>query len=184
MGEKMIRRRVVSVLALAAALFGASVITSAPANADVVYQQIRNWHSGKCVDVDGASQSDNAKVQQYTCNGTIAQQWRKIPTSNGFFKLVLAASGKCLTIENNSMAEGARAVQRTCLSPTPLSQQWTDQFTGGVPDWPFLVVRHSGKGLVMASESLLDRVQLIQWGWSIAGDEAPDSLHSMDWQFQ
>jgi hypothetical protein len=50
-----------------------------------------------------------------------------------------------------------------------------------VPDWPFLLARHSGKGVTIASESLLDHAQAIQWALGFDGD---GSLHSSDWQFQ
>lgn len=33
-------------------------------------------HSGKCLDVPGASRNDNVQLQQYTCNGTGAQAFR------------------------------------------------------------------------------------------------------------
>ncbi|PIB04321.1 RICIN domain-containing protein, partial [Streptomyces sp. HG99] len=34
-----------------------------------------NRHSGKCLDVPGASTADGARMQQYTCNGTTAQSF-------------------------------------------------------------------------------------------------------------
>ena len=35
-----------------------------------------NYHTGKCIDVEGASTADGAWVQQYTCNATEAQGFR------------------------------------------------------------------------------------------------------------
>jgi hypothetical protein len=35
-----------------------------------------NRHSGKCLDVPGASTGDGVQLQQYTCNGTAAQSFR------------------------------------------------------------------------------------------------------------
>jgi hypothetical protein len=37
--------------------------------------QIRNRHSGKCLEVAGASTSRGATVRQWTCNGGLNQLW-------------------------------------------------------------------------------------------------------------
>ncbi|KOG91149.1 hypothetical protein ADK38_04775, partial [Streptomyces varsoviensis] len=39
--------------------------------------------SGKCVDARGAGTANGTAVQQYTCNGTDAQQWRLTATGDG-----------------------------------------------------------------------------------------------------
>ncbi|MGP9022533.1 RICIN domain-containing protein [Streptomyces sp. BR1] len=38
-----------------------------------------NRHSGKCLDVPGASTADGARIQQYTCNGSAAQSFDVSP---------------------------------------------------------------------------------------------------------
>jgi hypothetical protein len=40
-----------------------------------------NRHSGKCLDVPGASTADGLQLQQYTCNGTAAQSFRINPVT-------------------------------------------------------------------------------------------------------
>jgi hypothetical protein len=161
-----------------------SLAAASPANAVAVsprlvnYNQIVNLHSGKCLDVAGGSQAVGARVQQFTCNGTVAQQWTKVFTDSGYFQLRVAASGQCLDVEGASQADGHQVVQKPCTGA--YNQQWTQQ-TSGVSDWPFLVARHSGKGLVIASESLRDRAQAVQFAVGFDGEGA---LHSMDWQFQ
>lgn len=172
-------------LAVAAAVAATGCVTlaaAAPANAvarrTLFYNQIVNWHSGKCIDVDGASQAVGAKVQQFACNGTVAQQWTKQFTDSGYFMLRVAASGQCLDVEGASQANGHRVVQMPCTGA--YNQQWT-QVTSGVGGWPFLVARHSGKGLTIGSESLLDRAPLVQYD---PGPDGPDTLHAGDWLFQ
>ncbi|HEX6682412.1 MAG TPA: RICIN domain-containing protein [Candidatus Limnocylindrales bacterium] len=157
---------------------GLGTVGSAPAHASVTYHQIRSWHSGKCIDVDGASQRAGTVIQQYTCNGTVAQQWTRVWTSPIHFKLVVAASGMCMTVDNASQANAAGIHQQPC--GTGFHQQFSTP-ASGVPDWPFLVARHSGKGVFMGSESLLDRAPLVQYELDADG---PDTLHSGDWQFQ
>jgi hypothetical protein len=34
-----------------------------------------NMNSGMCLDVSGASNDNFAKIQQWYCNGTVAQRW-------------------------------------------------------------------------------------------------------------
>jgi hypothetical protein len=36
-------------------------------------------HSGKCLDVPGASTANGVQLQQWDCNGTVAQAWRLVP---------------------------------------------------------------------------------------------------------
>ena len=44
-------------------------------NGSASFQQLVNTRSNKCLDVNGSSNSDGAKVQLWTCNGTGAQNW-------------------------------------------------------------------------------------------------------------
>jgi hypothetical protein len=180
-----VRQRMFAGLAALAA--AGAVILGGPGTASagpvipsaVTFNQIRNLHSGKCVDVDGGSQREGTVVQQFSCNGTVAQLWRKVALdSSGYFELVVASSGQCMTVDNASQADGAGVHQRQCTGA--FNQQWTTT-ASGVPGWPFLVARHSGKGLIIKSESLLDRAPLVQ---DTIGDDGPGSLHAGDWQFQ
>jgi hypothetical protein len=177
-------RRIFAGLATLTAGGGLILAASGPASAaavipaSVTYFQIANWHSGKCVDLAGASQQPGAVVQQFTCNGVIGQQWRTVPTDSGYFELVVAASGQCMTVDNASQADAAQVHQQPCNGA--YNQQWTTQASGEA-GWPFLVARHSGKGLTIGSESLLDRAPLVQYA---TGGDGPDTLHAGDWQFQ
>jgi len=169
------------VAGLAAITLIATVAAAPRASAAVTYQQIRNWHSGKCLDVAGASHADGARVQQYTCNGTAAQRWYKdyIGSDHRFFYLEVAASGDCLEVKRDSYADNAPVVQEPCNN-NGVDQLWMEQ-TSGVPGWPSLVSVHSFKGLTILSESLLDRAQAVRYQ---LGYDGPGTLHAGDWQFQ
>lgn len=177
-------QKMVAGLAAMGATACLSLAAASPANAipvaprSVTYNQIKNWHSAKCLDVRGGSQAVGATVQQYRCNGTVAQQWAKAFTDSGYFVLRVAASGQCLEVKDASQAENAPVVQMPCTGA--YNQQWIQQ-TSGVLDWPSLVARHSGKGLVIRSESLADSVPAVQRDLVYDGEGA---LHSWDWQFQ
>src|SRR5947208_12263246 len=67
-------------------------------------------HSGKCLDVAGASKDDGASVIQWGCHGGPNQQWYfdNIPgTSWGFIRVT--HSRKCL-----SVVAGRNVIQSTC----------------------------------------------------------------------
>jgi hypothetical protein len=167
------------ILAGLAAIAGGALALTGPASASVApnavtFNQIANFHSGKCVD----SVRAGTVVQQFACNGTVAQLWRTAPTDSGYFELVVAATGQCMTVDNASQNPGAGIHQQPC--ERKFNQQWTTR-ASGVPGWPMLVARHSGMGLTIKSESLLDRAPLVQ---DTIGDDGPDALHAGDWQFQ
>ena len=153
-------------------------VTTSPPPPQVRYDQVVNWHSGKCLDVDGASQANRAKVQQYTCNGTVAQQWTKRYKNSDYFELVLAGSGKCMEVASSSQRDNGKVQQFDCNGG--YNQQWR-QPQSGVSGYPHLVARHSGKCLTILSESLLDRAQAVQYA---CGPDGPDTLHAGDWRFQ
>jgi chitinase len=56
--------------------------------------------AGKCIDVAGASTTNGAAIQLYTCNGTTAQRWT-VGTD-------LRALGKCMDVISASTANGAQ----------------------------------------------------------------------------
>ena len=78
-----------------------------------------NANSGKCVDVAGASQADGANIQQYTCNGTLAQVFDIVETAPDVYKLLNVNSGKAMDVAGGSNADGADI------------RQWTDTGSTG-----------------------------------------------------
>jgi hypothetical protein len=71
--------------------------------------------SGKCLDVARASTSDNATIQQYSCNGGSNQSltMTSVSSTNTVYQLKFANSGKCLQSNSNFFGSGS-AVQRSC----------------------------------------------------------------------
>ena len=169
----------VGVILVAPAVASANQLTPAASKPHAVqFNTIVSWYSGTCVDVAGGSQTPGTQVQQFTCNGTVAQLWAKLPTDSGYFRLQVAASGQCLAVKNASQADGALVVQSPCNFD--FNQQWTEG-DSGVPGFPQLIARHSGKVLIMRSEALADRTPLIQ---VTNGGPGSDPLHSTAWQFR
>lgn len=79
-------------------------------------------HSGKCLDVSGASTADGAAVIQYTCGSGTNQQWQLRPVG-GSSQLVARHSGRCLDLPGFSTANGTRLTQYSCNGGT--NQLWS-----------------------------------------------------------
>jgi outer membrane protein assembly factor BamB len=94
-----------------------------------------------CVDVEGASVSDAALVQQYTCNGSAAQRWNVRNIADNVYELVSEASGKCLDVQGGSDANGAGIQQYTCNGTS--AQRWVvDDLGGGA----YRLIAQTGSG--------------------------------------
>jgi len=72
---------------------------------------------GKCIDVAGASTTNGAHVQIYTCNGTTAQQWSV--NSDG----TLRSLGKCMDVVGAGTADGTKVQLYDCNGTN--AQKWT-----------------------------------------------------------
>jgi hypothetical protein len=83
------------------------------------YFELVSRHSGKCLDVTGASIGNGALVQQWGCLGSTQanQQVSLFPVgTSGYYRLVFRHSGKCLDVTDASTANGARLQQWECLA--------------------------------------------------------------------
>jgi endo-1,4-beta-xylanase len=72
---------------------------------------IKSRPSGKALEVQNSSLSDNARVQQWDYVNIPTQQWRVERLSDGFYKILNNNSGKSLHVENASLAKGVRVTQ-------------------------------------------------------------------------
>ncbi|HEX9338581.1 MAG TPA: RICIN domain-containing protein [Pseudonocardiaceae bacterium] len=66
------------------------MLSATPAGAAVVpntWYTVVNTNSGKCVDARAAATANGTAVQQFTCNGSTAQEWQFQTTSGGFFRV-------------------------------------------------------------------------------------------------
>jgi glucose/arabinose dehydrogenase len=102
--------------------------------------------SGSCVDVNGASSADGAKIQLWTCNSGTNQQWTR--SGNTWRSL-----GKCMGVTGT--ADGSLVQLQTCNGST--GQNWTTGANGSV------VNAQSGKCLDANGGSSANGTQLIVW---------------------
>jgi hypothetical protein len=91
---------------------------------------LSNQATGKCLDVRGGSHSSGGVVQEFECNGTLAQEWLTGRAfADGSLEMINAGSGKCLDIANAMATVDGSLRQTTCDTAAPpkheLSQQWS-----------------------------------------------------------
>ena len=158
------RRRLATVLTGAVlATVGAGVFIAPGAEADAVptaWTTVINKTSGKCVDARAAVATNGTALQQYTCNGTIAQQWQFQVTSNGNVRANSQINAaQSWDVANVSTADNGLVQLWAYGGGT--NQQWTPISEGG--GYYHFVNVNSGKCLDTPSASTADSVQLVQY---------------------
>jgi hypothetical protein len=92
-----------------------------PTGPDVV--TLTNGAYGQCLDVEGGSRDDGARLQQFPCHGEANQQWRLGGAGTGAVLLVAAHSNKCAQADDDAVEAGEDIRQRPCDGRP--AQQWT-----------------------------------------------------------
>ncbi len=156
--------RKLSIAAAAAGTLIAALLPAVAAQAAVTPAAgipIKLGHSNKCFNVQSNSTADNAKIVQYGCSATAANdKFKLVPRGNGAYRVQSVSSGKCLNVTSNSLADNALIIQYTCSDAA--NNLWR---VVEVPDRPTfrLVSTRSGKCLNVPGNSTADNVQLIQY---------------------
>ncbi|MBD0255537.1 MAG: RICIN domain-containing protein [Cytophagales bacterium] len=137
--------------------------TDSPSSGFSGTYKITARHSGKALDVSNSSTADGGNVQQWTDNGSTAQQWIITPTTDGYYKIVCKASGKALDVANGSTADGGNVQQWTYFGN--LHQQWLIEPT--TDGYYKITARHSGKALDVngGTGATADGANVHQWGY-------------------
>ncbi|MFE9572863.1 RICIN domain-containing protein [Streptomyces sp. NPDC006692] len=71
----------------------------------------RRLHADKAYDVPHLRRRDRANVQQWTANGSSAQQWWLTPLGDNIFIVSNIGSGKVLDVSDGSTGSGANVQQ-------------------------------------------------------------------------
>lgn len=122
---------------------------------------IKAKHSGKCLDVTGASTADGAALIQWTCHLANNQRWILTSLGDGYYEVQSKHSGKCMNVTDASTANGARLQQLACSRGN--QQQW---FIEAQSDGNYsMTARHSGKVADVLGVSLNNGAALNQWNW-------------------
>ncbi|WP_374116016.1 RICIN domain-containing protein [Streptomyces sp. CoH27] len=140
------------------------LLTATPAHAATAlptgFATLINAASGTCLDAKAAATADGTVVQQYTCNGTTAQQWSLTDAGSGYVRVGNANdTGQVLDVVDVSTADNA-PVQLWSYGGGA-NQQWQAVDDGGGAF--HFVNRNSGKCLDDPGASLADSTQLQQY---------------------
>ncbi|WP_245777771.1 ThuA domain-containing protein [Lentzea xinjiangensis] len=117
-----------------------------------------NRGNGKCADARAAGTANGTVIQQYSCNGTTAQNFRAVATTDGYSRLEYRNDPlKVLDVSDVSVADGAGVHLWDYVGGA--NQQW--RVTTGADGFSTLTARHSGKCL-SAPAGGADGGQLVQ----------------------
>jgi hypothetical protein len=114
------RRRVSITAVLVALLSLAGMITTTQA-AQAAAPQILTF-ANKCVDVAGANTAPGTLIRQWTCNGTVAQNYTIVPIGNGLVNIKTFA-GECADVAGGQTGDGTLIREWTCNGT--VSQQFS-----------------------------------------------------------
>ncbi|WP_137937637.1 glycosyl hydrolase family 8 [Chitinivorax sp. B] len=120
--------------------------------------------NGKCIDIDGAGTANNVKVQQWWCNGTVAQLFDLTNMGNGRFRALNPNSNKVWDV-----------TARKTTPNTPIVQ-WA--YNGGEhqhflfqPNGSGYLIKAAHSGLCLQANGNVDGTQLVQDNCSGAGNQ-------------
>ena len=151
-------------------LGGQGSTTPPPTGPDpTAWYQLVNKTSGKCVDAKAAGTVNGTVIQQYTCNGSTAQQYQLATTSGGYVRVNNRGNAsQVLDVTGVSTADNAKI--QTWAYGGGLNQQWQPVDEGG--GYYHLVNRNSGKCLDVPGASTADGVQLVQYACNGTGAQS------------
>jgi hypothetical protein len=123
------------------------------------WYRIANKGNGKCVDARAAGTANGTVIQQYSCNGTSAQQFQFQPTSGGFTRINNRNDAtKVIDVTGVSAADNAGLQLWTYSNGN--NQQWQAVSEGS--GYFHFVSRFSNKCLAVPNGSVADSTQLVQ----------------------
>ncbi|OJH42858.1 hypothetical protein BON30_01635 [Cystobacter ferrugineus] len=125
-------------------------------------------HSGKVIDVPGASTSDGVQLTQFSNWGVDNQRWLLESTGDGYFTLRARHSGKCMDVAGASMTAGTNVVQHSCNGGD--NQRFRLLPYGN--EYFAIQAKHSNQCLDIAGGSMDDGGFLIQWPCSWTTNES------------
>ena len=117
--------------------------------------------TGKALDVQAASTTNGALIQQWDYIGGDNQNWQLVPAESGYFRIAAKHSGKVLDVQGMSTSNGA-----------PIQQY--DYLGGDNQKWRFILVQNgffkivakqSGKVLDVQGASPSDGALIQQWNY-------------------
>ncbi|GLL02096.1 hypothetical protein GCM10017581_038380 [Dactylosporangium matsuzakiense] len=124
-----------------------------------VYYNLVAQHSGKAAEITGASTAAGARLEQWTSNGGLHQQFAFIDAGGGYVRIRARHSGLVLQVASN--ASGADITQQPDTNAT--GQQWRLTEQSGTVG---IVNRQSGLAMDVWERSSADGARISQYAYS------------------
>lgn len=103
---------------LSALLVAALTLLTSPLNGqvneDYIYEIQSVDETNKCIDIQGASQSNEALAQIYPCHNGMNQRWKFVSNGSGRYRMMALHSRKCLDVKGADQGSGRNVQQYTC----------------------------------------------------------------------
>jgi Ricin-type beta-trefoil lectin domain-like len=112
---------------------GAPAIAQPDSSAPYAY--LKNYHSGKCLEVPGSSKTAGTQLDQWTCNGGANQLWRPQLNATGEqYVFINKNSNQCINVRGFSKSNGAAIQQWPCNWATAAPNEifYPDVFIGNM----------------------------------------------------
>jgi hypothetical protein len=134
---------------------------------DTVYE-LRPMHAtDKCIDVYNASTASGTKLHLWSCSTGLANKFRVIYKSDGYYTLQNVRSGHCVDVLGESTFDGAVIQQYTCHGNA--NQQWQPvKLSDGTYK---LINRKSGKAMDVEGWSTSNGANIAQRTFDYSPDE-------------
>ncbi|MGW5618267.1 ThuA domain-containing protein [Streptomyces sp. NPDC003877] len=125
---------------------------------DTTWYSLTSGAAGSCVDARGAATDNGTAIQQYTCNGTLAQQFQFRPTDGGYTRIANRGNPQQV-VDVTGVSTADDAPLQLWAYGGGGNQQWLPvrEANGGYR----FVARHSGKCLSTTGGSV-NGAQLVQ----------------------
>lgn len=120
---------------------------------------IQAKHSGRVLDVPGASGDNGVNLWQWNDQNGDNQRWTLQSTGDGYFQFGVRHSGKCMDIKGGSTANGTNAIQFSCGGGN--NQRF--RLLGYGDGYFAIQAKHSNQCLDIAGAATGDGGLLIQW---------------------
>lgn len=163
-----------AVVLLAAGLSAVGAATGAvsaqAAVSSSAWYNLVDSNSGKCVDAASAATANGTAVQQYSCNGTTAQEWQFQPAADSGYYVIVNNNGSQPAIDVNGPSTSNGALLHLWQNGGWSSQEWQPVAESN-GDYHF-VNHYSGLCLDVPSASTADSVQLQQYSCNGTGAQS------------
>ncbi|HEX4722525.1 MAG TPA: RICIN domain-containing protein [Pseudonocardiaceae bacterium] len=125
------------------------------------WYEVVDTNSGSCVDDTNSSTANGTAVQQFTCGGSLNQQWQFVPSSSGYYEVLnrnAAAQNEAWDVTGGPSATASGTPIQTWGYGGGTNQQW--QPVAGSGGTYTFVARNSGLCLDVPNASTANGVRL------------------------